>query len=71
MCQTKETMFSHKLVAIMDRFKKDRKYRRQRYLRCTPFFMNGFEYDAGVIEERTGKGMKVFLWSSPILLTKK
>ena len=60
MCQTKETMFSHKLVAIMDRFKKTGNIAGRDIYDIHHFFMNGFEYDAGVIEERTGKGMKVF-----------
>lgn len=59
-CQTRETMFSHKLVAIMDRFEKTGGIAGRDIYDIHHFFMNGFEYDAGVIEERTGKDVKVF-----------
>lgn len=59
-CQTKETMFSHKLVAIMDRFEKTGGIAGRDIYDIHHFFMNGFEYDIGVIEERTGKDVKVF-----------
>lgn len=59
-CQTKETMFSHKLVAIIDRFKKTGGIAGRDIYDIHYFFMNGFEYDVGVIEERTGKGAKAF-----------
>lgn len=59
-CQTKETMFSHKLVAIMDRFTKTGGIAGRDIYDVHYFFMNGFEYDALVIEERTGKSVKIF-----------
>ena len=60
-CQTKETMFAHKLVAVMDRFKKTGSIAGRDIYDIHYFFMNGFEYDAGVIKERTGMEPKEFL----------
>lgn len=59
-CQTKETMFSHKLVAIIDRFKKTGGVAGRDIYDIHYFFMNGFEYNVDVIEERTGKSVKAF-----------
>lgn len=59
-CQTRETMFSHKLVAVMDRFNKTGNIAGRDIYDIHYFFMNGFEYDIGVIEERTGKSTKDF-----------
>lgn len=60
-CQTKETMFAHKLAAVMDRFKKTGTIAGRDIYDVHHFFMNGFEYDAGVITERTGMEVKEFL----------
>ena len=60
-CQTKETMFAHKLVVVMDRFKKTGSIAGRDIYDIHYFFMNGFEYDAGVIKERTGMEPKEFL----------
>lgn len=60
-CQTKETMFAHKLVAVTDRFKKTRSIAGRDIYDIHHFFMNGFEYDADVIKERTGMEAKEFL----------
>lgn len=59
-CQTKETMFAHKLVAVMDRFKKTGSIAGRDIYDIHYFFMNGFEYDADVIKERTETGVKEF-----------
>ena len=60
-CQTKETMFAHKLVAVMDRFKKTGTIAGRDIYDIHYFFMNGFEYDADIIKERTGTETKEFL----------
>ena len=59
-CQTKETMFAHKLAAVTDRFKKTGTIAGRDIYDIHHFFMNGFEYDAGVIRERTGMETKEF-----------
>jgi len=60
-CQTKGTMFAHKLVAILDRFEKTESIAGRDIYDIHYFFINGFEYDAGVIKERTGMDSKEFL----------
>ncbi len=59
-CQTKETMFAHKLVAVMDRFEKTESIAGRDIYDIHYFFMSGTEYDAGVIKERTGLDPKEF-----------
>lgn len=51
-CQTKETMFAHKLVAIIDRFEKTGQIAGRDIFDIHHFFLSGFEYDPAVIEER-------------------
>lgn len=60
-CQTKETMFAHKLVATIDRFEKTGQIAGRDIFDIHYFFLNGFEYDRAVIEERRGVGAKEFL----------
>jgi len=52
-CQTKETMFAHKLVAVLDRFEKTGGIAGRDIYDIHHFFMNGFDYNAEVIAERT------------------
>ena len=60
-CQTKETMFAHKLVAVIDRFEKTAHIAGRDIYDIHHFFMNGFSYDAAVIRERRGIDAKRFL----------
>lgn len=53
-CQTAETMFSNKLVAPLDRFKKHRKVAGRDLFDIHSFFMKSFKYNKDVIMERTG-----------------
>jgi len=59
-CQTKETMFAHKLCAIMDRFEKTGHIAGRDLYDIHHFFMNGYDYDADVIYERTHLLVKEF-----------
>ncbi|MFH1170785.1 MAG: nucleotidyl transferase AbiEii/AbiGii toxin family protein [Candidatus Vogelbacteria bacterium] len=59
-CQTKETMFAHKLIAVMDRFKKTGTIAGRDIYDTHHFFMNGFEYDTDIIERKTGMKTKEF-----------
>ena len=52
-CQTKETMFAHKLCAITDRFEKTGNIAGRDLYDIHYFFMHGYNYDADVIYERT------------------
>lgn len=59
-CQTKETMFAHKLVALEDRYKKTEHIAGRDIYDIHYFFMNGFDYDKEIIKERTGLNTKEF-----------
>lgn len=54
-CQTKETMFANKLVALTDRYKKHTSIAGRDVYDIHYFFLQGYGYNAAVIEERTGK----------------
>lgn len=60
-CQTKETMFAHKLAAVTDRFHKTGSIAGRDIYDIHHFFMHGAQYDADVIAERTGMDAKQFL----------
>jgi predicted nucleotidyltransferase component of viral defense system len=53
-CQTKETMFAHKLVAVLDRFEKTGGIAGRDIYDIHHFFMMGFDYDINVIKDRRG-----------------
>ena len=53
-CQTRETMFSNKLVAVTDRYKKNRTLAGRDIYDIHYFFGQGFDYDKEIIQERTG-----------------
>lgn len=59
-CQTPETMFANKLVALVDRYKKRSSIAGRDVYDIHYFFENGFEYDKAVIRERTGQEPKNF-----------
>ena len=54
-CQTKETMFANKLVAMTDRYKKHKMIAGRDIYDIHHFFLSGFRYNEAVIRERTGK----------------
>jgi len=54
-CQTKETMFANKLVAVTDRYKKHRAIAGRDIYDIHHFFTSGYSFIEDVIEERTGK----------------
>jgi predicted nucleotidyltransferase component of viral defense system len=60
-CQTKETMFAHKLVAPLDRFEKTGSIAGRDLFDIHHFFLSGFSYDADVIRERRGVAVGKFL----------
>lgn len=59
-CQTKETMFAHKLVALQDRFAKTRHIAGRDVYDIHYFFLHGYHYNAEVIHERCGVDAKKF-----------
>jgi predicted nucleotidyltransferase component of viral defense system len=54
-CQTKETMFANKLVAVTDRYKKYRMIAGRDIYDVHNFFLSGFHYNKAIIKERTNK----------------
>lgn len=52
-CQTKETMFSHKLVAITERYQKRESIAGRDVYDIHHFFLNGYRYIPEIIEVRT------------------
>jgi predicted nucleotidyltransferase component of viral defense system len=53
-CQTKETMFANKLVAVTDRYKKYKTIAGRDIYDAHYFFSQGYRYVDKVIKERTG-----------------
>jgi len=60
-CQTIETMFANKLVAVMDRYKSHRTIAGRDIYDIHYFFIHGYSYHAPVIQERTGLKPKDYL----------
>ncbi len=51
-CQTIETMFANKLVALLDRYEQNGTIAGRDIYDIHYFFINGFEYDSDIIKER-------------------
>ncbi|MFA6171361.1 MAG: nucleotidyl transferase AbiEii/AbiGii toxin family protein [Patescibacteria group bacterium] len=62
-CQTVETMFANKLVALMDRFEKNNSIAGRDLYDIHYFFLRGFRYNDKVIAERRKTGIKQFFSS--------
>lgn len=59
-CQTIETMFANKLVAVLDRYQRHKTIAGRDIYDIHHFFIRGLKYNVGVIEERTGWKTEVF-----------
>ena len=53
-CQTIETMFANKLVAVLDRFTQHKNVAGRDFYDIHHFFVQGYAYHFAVIRERTG-----------------
>lgn len=60
-CQTKETMFANKLVAVLDRYQKYKTIAGRDLYDIHYFFLHGYDYIKEIIVERTGKQPKDYL----------
>jgi predicted nucleotidyltransferase component of viral defense system len=60
-CQTKKTMFAHKLAALTDRFKKFGTIAARDIYDIHHFFYNGFSYNKKLLKERTGLKADLYL----------
>jgi predicted nucleotidyltransferase component of viral defense system len=59
-CQTPETMFANKLVALIGRYKQKKNIAGRDVYDVHQFFESGLNYSEEVIMERTGKSMENF-----------
>lgn len=59
-CQSRETMFANKLVAVLDRYKRNKSIAGRDIYDIHYYFLNGYQYDSEVIKERTGWELKAF-----------
>lgn len=59
-CQTKETMFANKLVAVLDRWQKHQSLAGRDLYDIHSFFLQGFSYRGEILKERTGLSPLVF-----------
>ena len=60
-CQTIETMFANKLVAVTERYKKYQRVAGRDIYDLHHFFSQGYNFKKEVIEERTGLNWKEYL----------
>ncbi|HBC44959.1 MAG: hypothetical protein UX08_C0013G0011 [Candidatus Collierbacteria bacterium GW2011_GWB1_45_35] len=60
-CQTIETMFANKLVAVTDRFEKHQKIAGRDIYDIHYFFNQGYKFKNEIIEERTGLKSKEYI----------
>lgn len=60
-CQTKETMFANKLVAVIDRYEKHNTIAGRDIYDIHYFFSQGTRYNKKVIEERRNLGVQEYL----------
>ena len=60
-CQTIETMFAHKLVALIDRHERHGSIAGRDIYDIHHFFLNGFSYDKDVIRDRRGVSTSEYL----------
>ena len=61
LCQSRETMFANKLVAVTDRFKKHHTIAGRDIYDIHYFFTQGYRYSDTVITERTGKTSRAYV----------
>ncbi|MEF8846937.1 MAG: nucleotidyl transferase AbiEii/AbiGii toxin family protein [Candidatus Paceibacterota bacterium] len=60
-CQTLESMFANKLVALIDRYEKRETIAGRDVYDIHHFFSRGYDYKEGIIKERTGKDALSYL----------
>lgn len=70
-CQSKETMFAHKLVALMDRYKTNESIAGRDVYDIHHYLQQGFEFNAGVIEERTDQTVEQYLQAVIMFIQEK
>lgn len=71
LCQTPETMFANKLVALTDRYAKNGSIAGRDVYDIHHFFENGMQYNDAVIQERTGRKAKEYFLDLVAFIDKK
>lgn len=70
-CQTVETMFANKLVAVTDRYKKYKTVAGRDLYDIHHFFIKGYGFNKKVIEERTGRSVAKYFTELKAFIEKK
>lgn len=70
-CQSIETMFANKLVALIDRFEKNGSIAGRDVYDIHHFFLNAYTYNEDVITERTGLSVKEYFIKLSDFINKK
>ena len=70
-CQTVETMFANKLVALIDRYEKNNSIAGRDLYDIHHFFMEGFRYNSKVIIERRNNNLSFFFQELNDFVSKK
>lgn len=60
-CQTIESMFAHKLVALTDRYKKHKRIAGRDVYDIYHFFISGYDYNKELVSQRVGMSTKDYL----------
>ena len=70
-CQTIETMFANKLVAVLDRWEKNNSIAGRDIYDIHYFFLNGFDYEKAVIKERRNQSAGEFIKELTVFINEK
>lgn len=70
-CQTQETMFANKLVAVTSRVEKGQRMAARDIYDIYYFYTRGFKYNPQTIVERTGMSVKDYLQKTLVLIEKQ
>jgi len=70
-CETPETMFANKMVALIERYEKHGSIAGRDIFDIHTFFIKGMRYRSEIIEERTGLGIKEFFKKLIAFIEKK
>lgn len=69
-CQTVETMFANRLIAVMERYKRNHSVAGRDLFDIHAFLLKGFKFKSELIEERAGKSVFEYLKELKIFIEK-
>lgn len=70
-CQTKESIFANKLVALTDRYKKRKTIAGRDVYDIHYFFSQGYDYKQEIVKERTGKSALLYMKELKVFIKNK